>query len=255
MPLSLIFDDQLAVITLDRPDVLNALSFALLDKLDRALDRVAASNARALLVTGAGPKSFCAGADVAELLASTRQPGPPRTARGQAIISRLSSLSVPSIAVVHGFALGGGFELALACTFRIATPAARFALPEIKLGLLPGYGGTQRLARLVGEGRALDLILSGRTLGAEEALSWGLLNWVQDGEPLSLGKQFASRFTPFSLLASQMARQAVRDGLGLPLEEGLRIETEAIAQVLHSNDAQEGMAAFLDKRSPQFKDC
>jgi enoyl-CoA hydratase len=253
--LDLSFEEQFAVITLNRPEVLNALSFALLDQLDQALDEVLASSARVLIITGAGPKAFCAGADVAELKRASQQGGPPQTARGQAIISRLDTLPIPSVAVVHGLALGGGFELALACTFRIATSGARFALPEIKLGLVPGYGGTQRLARLVGPARALELILSGRTLDAEDALRWGIVNWLGEGEPLALGRQYAQRFSGYSLLASRLARDAVSQGLALSLDQGLRLETEKIAQALASTDAQEGMAAFLEKRSPAFKDC
>lgn len=253
--LHLSFEEQFAVITLNRPEVLNALSFALLDQLDQALDEVLASSARALIITGAGPKAFCAGADVAELKRASQQGGAPQTARGQAIISRLDALPIPSIAVVHGLALGGGFELALACTFRIATPGARFALPEIRLGLIPGYGGTQRLTRLVGPARALELILSGRTLDAEDALRWGVVNWLGEGEPLELGRQYAQRFSGYSLLASRLAREAVNQGLSLPLAQGLKLETDIIAQALSSADAQEGMAAFLEKRSPAFKDC
>ena len=154
--------DELALMTFDRPEVLNALNFELLRELGAAIDQVAGGDARELLVTGAGSRAVCAGADVKELmdrsLAATRQ----GAALGQAIFAKLDVLPIPSIALINGYALGGGLELALACTFRIALPGARLGLPEIKRGLIPGYGGTQRLPRLIGEARALEMILTGR---------------------------------------------------------------------------------------------
>ena len=154
--------DELALMTFDRPEVLNALNFELLRDLGAAIDQVAGGDARALLVTAAGSRAFCAGADVKELmdrsLAATRQ----GAALGQAIFAKLDVLPIPSIALINGYAFGGGLELVLACTFRIALPGARLGLPEIKRGLTPGYGGTQRLPRLIGEARALEMILTGR---------------------------------------------------------------------------------------------
>src|SRR5919206_3739872 len=152
--------DEIAILTLNRPEALNALSFAILREIGEAFDEVAASDARALVVTGAGPKAFCAGADIKELTGRSLVEQKRGAELGQHTFAKLERLPMPSIAIINGYAFGGGLELALACTFRVATRNARMALPEIKLGLIPGYGGTQRLPRIVGEARALDLILT-----------------------------------------------------------------------------------------------
>lgn len=246
--------DELALMTFDRPEVLNALNFELLRDLGAAIDQVAGGDARALLVTGAGSRAFCAGADVKELmdrsLAATRQ----GAALGQAIFAKLDVLPIPSIALINGYAFGGGLELALACTFRIALPGARLGLPEIKRGLIPGYGGTQRLPRLIGEARALEMILTGRTVMAEEALRIGLVNRVVDRDMLGAGVSFAREMTCFSLPALGFARDAVRRGLPTSLKEGLAIEADLNTLAFQTADAAEGMTAFLDKRQPVFRD-
>lgn len=246
--------DELALMTFDRPEVLNALNFELLRDLGAAIDQVAGGDARALLVTGAGSRAFCAGADVKELmdrsLAATRQ----GAALGQAIFAKLDVLPIPSIALINGYAFGGGLELALACTFRIALPGARLGLPEIKRGLTPGYGGTQRLPRLIGEARALEMILTGRTVMAEEALRIGLVNRVVDRDMLGAGVSFAREMTCFSLPALGFARDAVRRGLPTSLKEGLAIEADLNTLAFQTADAAEGMTAFLDKRQPVFRD-
>lgn len=246
--------DELALITFDRPEVLNALNFELLRDLGAAIDQVAGGDARALLVTGAGSRAFCAGADVKELmdrsLAATRQ----GAALGQAIFAKLDVLPIPSIALINGYAFGGGLELALACTFRIALPGARLGLPEIKRGLTPGYGGTQRLPRLIGEARALEMILTGRTVMAEEALRIGLVNRVVDRDMLGAGVSFAREMACFSLPALGFARDAVRRGLPTSLREGLAIEADLNTLAFQTADAAEGMTAFLDKRQPVFRD-
>jgi len=246
--------DELALMTFDRPEVLNALNFELLRDLGAAIDQVAGGDARELLVTGAGSRAFCAGADVKELmdrsLAATRQ----GAALGQAIFAKLDVLPIPSIALINGYAFGGGLELALACTFRIALPGARLGLPEIKRGLTPGYGGTQRLPRLIGEARALEMILTGRTVMAEEALRIGLVNRVVDRDMLGAGVSFAREMTCFSLPALGFARDAVRRGLPTSLREGLAIEADLNTLAFQTADAAEGMTAFLDKRQPVFRD-
>jgi enoyl-CoA hydratase len=246
--------DELALITLNRPEVLNALDAALLRDLGAAVDQVAASDARALLVTGAGESAFCAGADVKELigrsLAATRE----GAAFGQAIFAKLETLPIPSIALINGYAFGGGLELALACTFRLAAPTARLGLPEIKLGLIPGYGGTQRLPRLIGEPRALDMILTGRAVMADEAERFGLVNRVVDGDLLEAGKSFAREMTGYSLPALRFAREAVHRGLATSLREGLEIEADLNTLAFQTADAIEGMSAFLQKRKPKFRD-
>src|SRR5437868_10325796 len=174
MALHLTRIDELAIVTLDRPEVLNALNFELVRDLGAAFDQVVGGDARALLVTGAGDRAFCAGADIKELMGRSLQAQREGAAFGQAIFAKLDTLPIPSIALINGFAFGGGLELALACTLRLALPNAKFGLPEVKLGLIPGYGGTQRLPRLVGVGRALELVMTGRTVAAEEALAIGL---------------------------------------------------------------------------------
>lgn len=246
--------DELALMTFDRPEVLNALNFELLRDLGAAIDQVAGGDARALLVTGAGSRAFCAGADVKELmdrsLAATRQ----GAALGQAIFAKLDVLPIPSIALINGYAFGGGLELALACTFRIALPGARLGLPEIKRGLIPGYGETQGLPRLIGEARALEMILTGRTVMAEEALRIGLVNRVVDRDMLGAGVSFAREMTCFSLPALGFARDAVRRGLPTSLREGLAIEADLNTLAFQTADAAEGMTAFLDKRQPVFRD-
>ena len=246
--------DELALVTLDRPELLNALNSALLRDLGAALDQVAGSDARALLVTGAGDRAFCAGADVKELIGRSLEATRQGAAFGQTIFAKLDTLPTPSIALINGYALGGGLELALACTFRIALRGARLGLPEIKLGLIPGYGGTQRLPRLIGEARALEMVLTGRAVMAEEALTIGLVNRVVDGDLIEAGKNFAREMTGYSLPALRFARAAICRGLATSLEQGLEIEADLNTLAFQTADAMEGMTAFLEKRKPVFRD-
>jgi enoyl-CoA hydratase len=246
--------EEFALITLNRPEALNALSFALIRELGRAFDEVAASDARALLITGAGAKAFCAGADIKELTGRTLSEQKRGAELGQATFARLDRLPVPSVAILNGFAFGGGLELALACTFRLATRNARMGLPEIKLGLIPGYGGTQRLPRAVGEARALEMIMTGRTVDAEEAARLGLVNRLIDGDPLAAGMAFAREFSGYSLPVLGLAREAVSRALDTPLKEGLKIEADLSTLAFQTRDAAEGMAAFIEKRKPKFGD-
>lgn len=247
--------DELALITLDRPRALNALSFGLLRELAGLLDAVAASDARALLFAGAGDRAFCAGADIRELMGRPLEAVRDGARSGQNLFARLDQLPVPSIALIDGYAFGGGLELALACTFRLAGPGARLGLPEIKLGLIPGYGGTVRLPRLVGEARALDMILTGRTVGAEEALRIGLVNRLVGDDLVEAAKGFAREMTGYSLVALRLARDAVRRGLDASLAEALAIEADLNTLAFQTADAQEGMTAFLEKRKPAFRDA
>src|SRR6266567_1312304 len=205
--------DELALVTLDRPEVLNALNFELLRDLGAALDQMVGGDARALLVTGAGDRAFCAGADIKELMGRSLRAQREGTVFGQAILAKLDTLPMPSIALINGYAFGGGLELALACTFRLAARNARLGLPEIKLGLIPGYGGTQRLPRLVGESRAIEMILTGRTVEAAEALRIGLVNRLVEGDPIEAGLAFAREFTGYSLPALGFTRAAVKRAL------------------------------------------
>ena len=246
--------EEFALITLNRPQALNALSFALLEDLERAFDEVAAGDARALLITGAGAKAFCAGADIGELAGRTLTQTKRGAELGQATFAKLDRLPMPSLAVVNGYAFGGGLELALACTFRLATPNARLGTPEIKLGLIPGYGGTQRLPRVVGEARALEMVLTGKPIDAPTALSWGLVSRVVEGDALAQGMAFAREFSGHSLPVLGFAREAVTRALDTPVAEGLKIEADLSTLAFQTEDAAEGMAAFMAKRKPAFRD-
>jgi enoyl-CoA hydratase len=246
--------EEFAVITLNRPQALNALSFALIRELGRKFDEVAASDARALLVTGAGTKAFCAGADIAELAGRSMAAQKAGAELGQGVFAKLDHLAIPSVAIVNGYAFGGGLELALACTFRLATRNARMGLPEIKLGLIPGYGGTQRLPRIVGEARAQEMILTGRTVDAEEALRIGLTHRLIEGDPIAQGVAFAREFSGYSLPVLGYAREAVMRAGETPLATGLGIEADLSTLAYQTRDAAEGMAAFLAKRNPRFED-
>src|SRR5947208_15851129 len=239
--------DELALITLDRPEALNALSFGQLHDLNRLRDSVADSDARALLVTGAGDRAFSAGADIKELMGRTLVEQRAGAMLGQSVLAKLDQLPMPSIALINGYAFGGGLELALACTFRLAAPAAKLGFPEIKLGLIPGYGGTQRLPRLVGEARATELILTGRTVDAEEADRIGLVNRLVDGDLVETGIAFAREMTGFSLPVLGLARDAIRRALDLPLPEGLKIEADLLTLAFKLKDSVGGMTYFIVK--------
>ena len=246
--------DDIAILTIDRPEALNALSFAIIAELGRKLDEAGDSNARALIITGAGDRAFCAGADIAELVRRPLAEQWQGARLGQKVFAKLDELPMPSIALVNGYAFGGGCELALACTFRLATEKARLGLPEIKLGLIPGYGGTQRLPRLVGEARALELILTGRTVKPEEAFAIGLVNRLVEEPALEAALAFAQEFTGYGLLAARFARAAVQRARNAALPDGLSAEAELSTLAYRTNDAEEGMAAFLEKREARFTD-
>ena len=256
MSMELTFEDSYALLRLNRPQALNALQFDMIEAFAKAIDQVATSSARALVITGAGPKAFCAGADIKELMDRSLKEQREGAQMGQGAFDKLGKLAIPSVAVIHGYAFGGGLELALACTFRIATERARLGLPEIKLGLIPGYGGTQRLPRLIGQARALEMVMSGRTIDAKDAERWGLVNRIVEGEnPVELGKQFMSEFIGYGLCASQFAREAVVRGLETTLDAGLDIEADLSTLAYQTADAIEGMNAFVEKRTPEIKDA
>jgi enoyl-CoA hydratase len=246
--------EEFALIRLNRPEALNALSFALIGEFGAAIDAAAKTDARALLVIGAGEKAFCAGADIKELTGRDLMAQKRGAELGQATFARLGALPFPSVAIVNGFAFGGGLELALACTFRIATANAKMGLPEVKLGLIPGYGGTQRLPRVVGEARALEMILTGRTVDAATAHAWGLVSRIVEGDALAAGIAFAREFSGFSLPVLGFAREAVQRALDVPVREGLRTEADLSTLAYRTRDAEEGMASFLEKRKPRFTD-
>jgi enoyl-CoA hydratase len=255
MSVELTTREDCAVLTLNRPQALNALSVAILGQIGEAFDTVAKSKARALIITGAGNKAFCAGADIKEFRHQAMMACKARTELGQATFAKLDTLPIASIAVINGYAFGGGLELALACTFRLAFPNAKVGQPEIKLGTIPGYGGTQRLPRLIGEARALELILTGRTVDAAEAERIGLVNRIVDGDAVDAGLAFAREFTCYSLPVLAFARGAVQRALDLPIQAGLKVEADLSTLSFQTKDADEGAAAFAEKRKARFVDA
>jgi enoyl-CoA hydratase len=247
-------DDGIALITLNRPEKLNALNTATVLELEDAFGRARTDPAiRALILTGAGEKAFVAGADINELAVLNPVEAQTYAARGQRIFRALETMPKPSVAAVNGFALGGGLELAMACSVRFASPNAKLGQPEIKLGILPGYGGTQRLARLIGRGRALELLLSGDPIDAAEAHRIGLVNAVvPQADLLDHCRKWLGKVLANAPLAAAMILEAVDLGLNAGLEEGLRYEAAAFGLTSATEDRREGTRAFLEKRKPAF---
>ncbi len=241
-------------VTLNRPAKLNALNRALMSELELAIGEAGRdASVRALVVTGAGEKAFAAGADIGEFVGLSPAEGRALARRGQAVFAALADLPKPVIAAVNGFALGGGCELAMACHLRVASTAARFGQPEAKLGLIPGYGGTQRLARLVGHGRALEMLLTGGTVDAATALAWGLVNRVvEPAELRAAAQRLAEETAAISPVSAARCLEAVRLGLGLPLESGLEVEAALFGLCFATEDMREGTQAFAEKRPPRF---
>jgi enoyl-CoA hydratase len=248
-------DGAVAILTINRPPVLNALNSATIDELRRAVLDVKHDEAiRVLIITGAGDKSFVAGADINELAVQTPVQGKEHARQGQHVFDLIENLGKPVIAAINGYALGGGCELAMACTLRIAANTARLGQPEINLGLTPGYGGTQRLARLVGKGVALDLLLTGRQVEADEALRIGLVNRVVPREALmadvtTLAGQLAAK----APVAMQYIIESVNRGLEVSFDQAQFLEATLFGLVASTDDMREGTQAFLQKRKPQFK--
>lgn len=246
------------IIYLNRPEHLNSFTKPLLEKLGGCFKDAKKDPAcRAVIITGKGPKAFSSGADVHTFLAErTRALGTDWALFGQNVFAQLDDLGKPSIAAVNGLAFGGAFELALACTFRVAAENARFCFPEINLGFLPGWGGTQRATRLLGPTTALELILTGEIITAEKALALGVVSRVLAADDLlNAAKELAARVTDKPPLAVRFALEAVLRGQNMPLNEGLRLEAGLAAMAVLSPDAQEGITAFLEKRKPSFKGC
>ena len=254
MTVELTSHKEFAIITLNRPEALNALSFEIVGQIGDAIAAVANTDARALIITGAGDRAFSAGADIKELYGRTLAEQKASAHRGQRLFAQLDDIPIASIALINGYAFGGGMELALACTYRLATPNAKVGLPEIKLGLIPGYGGTIRLPRLIGEGRAIELVMTGRTVEAEEAQSIGLVNRIIEGDPMEAAMAYARNFTCYSLPVLKLARESVMRALDAPVLEGLKIEADLNTLAFQTEDSIEGMNAFVDKRDAKFKD-
>jgi enoyl-CoA hydratase len=246
--------DGIATLTVNRPGKLNALSGAVIEELRDAFERtVATPEARGLIVTGAGEKAFVAGADIGELAELSAVEARDYAARGQRVFRLLETSGKPSVAAVNGYALGGGLELAMACTVRFASDNAKLGQPEVKLGIIPGYGGTQRLPRLVGRGRALELLLSGEPVTAADALRIGLVNAVvPQTELLNYSRAWLLKVIANAPLAVGLVVQAVDTGLDAGLDAGLRFEAAAFAVSTATDDRREGTRAFLEKRRPAF---
>jgi enoyl-CoA hydratase len=248
-------DGPVGTVTINRPTALNALNGATLDELEHAIATIGADGAiRAVILTGTGEKAFVAGADINELARQTPAGGHAMALRGQRLFDRIETLGKPVVAAINGFALGGGCELAMACTLRIAAENARLGQPEINLGLIPGYGGSQRLARLVGRGRALELLLRGHHITADEALRIGLVNRVVPldrlgAEARSLAVELASK----APIAVRYILEAVHRGLDMPLAAGQALEATLFGLSASTEDMHEGTRAFLEKRKPEFK--
>jgi len=245
---------RVAIITVNRPDKLNALNVRTRQEILAALDQAGSDDEiRVVVITGAGEKAFVAGADINEFAGKTALQQR-EVMKGRRAFDAMEDFPKPVIAMINGFALGGGCELALACDIRIASSKARLGQPEIKLGIIPGGGGTQRLTRLIGEGKAMELILTGDMIGAEEARQLGLVNHVVAPEELEARTmELANRIAEMSPVALAMAKQAVKNAARLDLRAGLDAEVDLFSLCFSSEDKEEGVRAFLEKRKPEFK--
>ena len=246
--------DAVSLVTVNRPQVLNALDAETIDELDRCVQSLDADQStRVVVLTGAGDRAFVAGADIAELSQMTPTVARDVARRGQSLCDRLERLRKPVIASVNGFALGGGCELAMACTFRVAADTARLGQPEINLGLLPGFGGTQRLPRLIGPGRALELLLTGEPVDAKEAYRVGLVNRVVPaGQLRETTRTIAAGIAAKPAVAVAYMLDAVRSGVQMSLAEGCELEATLFGLVSATEDMREGTRAFLEKRPAAF---
>jgi enoyl-CoA hydratase/carnithine racemase len=247
-------DGAVAIVTINRPKVLNALNRQTLDELRRlVLELKADASVRVMILTGAGEKAFVAGADINELAVQTPTGGREHALTGQHVLDLIEHMGKPAIAAINGFALGGGCELAMACTLRLAADTARLGQPEINLGLIPGYAGTQRLSRLVGKGRAMELILGGAPIAAAEAERIGLVNRVVPAaELMAEARKLAAQLAKNAPIAMRYIIAAINKGLEMPFAEGCVFEATLFGLVASTEDMREGTSAFLEKRKPEF---
>jgi enoyl-CoA hydratase len=247
--------NSIAYVTVNRPKVLNALNMATMEELRAAFHDIKNDKSvRVVIFTGAGEKAFIAGADISELAKQDAVTGKEYTHRGQSVLNLIENLGKPVIACINGFALGGGCELALACTMRLASENAKLGQPEVKLGIIPGYGGSQRLPRLVGKGLAMQHVLTGEMITAQEAHRIGLVNEVTAAaELIPRAEAIAGKIIANAPLAVQYAMEAVNKGMEMTLSEGLYLEAVLFAVSCATEDKKEGTAAFLEKRAAQFK--
>lgn len=248
-------NDGLLTITIDRPKVLNALNAQTVDEIGRVLEAASDDESvKCIIITGAGEKAFVAGADIGELATMTPITGKQIAEKGQRVFRAIERFPKPVIAAINGFALGGGCELALACHIRIASDNAQLGLPEVTLGIIPGYGGTQRMVRLLGKGKALELILTGDRIKAGEAERIGLVNKVVPADQLiSVAEEMARKIASRGPLAVRAAIEAVMSGSDMPFEEGQILEATLFGLLASTDDMKEGMAAFLEKRTASFQ--
>src|SRR5712675_1415029 len=247
--------NSIAYVAVNRPKVLNALNMATMEELGLAFTDIKDdASIRVAILTGAGEKAFIAGADIGELAKHDAVSGKEYTHRGQSVLNLIENLGKPVIACINGFALGGGCEIAMACTMRLASENAKFGQPEVKLGIIPGYGGTQRLPRLVGKGRALQLILTGDLIDAHEAYRIGLVNEVVPAADLiSRCEAILKQIDANAPLAIQYAIDAVNEGVNTDLSSGLKLEAKYFTLAAGTDDRKEGTSAFVQKRAPQFQ--
>lgn len=248
-------DGAVAVVTINRPKVLNALNTQTIDELEQVMRELQGDDTvRAIVLTGAGEKSFVAGADINELAVLSPADGQRHGRRGQAVFDLIEQLGKPSVAAINGFALGGGCELAMACTIRLASDTARLGQPEINLGIIPGYAGSQRLPRLVGKGRALEILLTGDMVPAARAYEIGLVNKVVPAaELLAEAKKLAATLASKAPLATRYILEAVNHGMEMPLPDGQFLEGTLFGLVASTDDMKEGTRAFLDKRQASWR--
>lgn len=248
-------DSAVAVLTINRPKALNALNSAVLDELNAALDAIDLNEVRALIITGAGEKSFVAGADIGEMSTLTKAEGEAFGKKGNDVFRKIETLPIPVIAAVNGFALGGGCEISLACDIRICSENAVFGQPEVGLGITPGFGGTQRLARTVGIGMAKQMIYTARNIKAPEALRIGLVNAVYPIEELmGAAKKMASMIASNAPIAVRNCKKAINDGLQTDIESGVAIEEKLFGDCFETEDQRYGMAFFLDRNKDKVKE-
>ncbi len=242
-------EDRIALLTIDRPKALNALNSSVLEELDQAIDAVDLQEVRVLIITGSGEKSFVAGADIGEMSNLTKEEGSAFAKKGNDIFRKIESLPIPVIAAINGFALGGGCELSMACDIRLCSENAVFGQPEAGLGITPGFGGTQRLARIIGIGRAKELIFSTSNIKADEAYRIGLVNHVYPIEELlPQAKKLASRIAGNAPIAVRNCKKAINDGLQTDIDSAIVIEENLFGDCFETHDQKEGMGAFLEKR-------
>ncbi|MDI6732887.1 MAG: enoyl-CoA hydratase-related protein [Planctomycetota bacterium] len=247
--------ERIAIVTINRPNKLNALNDETINELFDIFGKIKTDdNIWTVIITGSGDRAFVAGADVDELSQLTSNSAEEKMLKGQDLFNRIENLGKPVIAAINGFALGGGCELAMACTLRIASEGTKLGQPETSLGIMPGYGGTQRLPRLIGKGKAMELLLTGEAITAQEAHRIGLVNAIYPKDRLlSSAYELARKIISKSPLSTRAIIEVVNNGLETPFSEALKLEAKLFRILITSDDAQEGLKAFLEKRPPQFK--